>query len=425
MNVLLVGSSGFIGTHLLAGLLDQGHRVVCAGRRAPPLADAAVTFVRRDFREHVRVEDWLPYLRGVEVVINAAGVLADDLDLVHTRGPGALFDACAAAGVARVVQISALGADARAQTSFHSTKRAADDHLRALPVAFAIVQPSLVYGRGGASAALLAGLATAPVTPLPGDGEQRIQPIHIDDAVAGILALVANGEPRGATIAFVGPRAVTLREFLAQLRGAFGLGKPRFVAVPLPLVRAAARIGKFTGRGLLNEQTLAMLERGNVADATPLRRLLGRDPRAVAELVPPATRTLDRAEAARFWLLPLLRGSLAVLWLVSGIVSLGLYPVSSSLRLLAAVGISSEPMARAALYGAAVLDIALGIAVIAMKRRRLLWAAQIAVVIGYTAIITARLPQLWLEPFGPVLKNVPVLALLCFLYATEKREWNT
>jgi uncharacterized membrane protein len=107
---------------------------------------------------------------------------------------------------------------------------------------------------------------------------------------------------------------------------------------------------------------------------------------------------------------------------VTGVVSLGPYPVESSFQTLAAVGITSRPIASLALYGAAGLDVALGLATVALSRhRRWLWALQIAVVLVYTAIITVRLPELWLEPFGPILKNVPILVVLWGLYATEKR----
>lgn len=430
MQILITGYSGFIGRRLALALADSGHRLVCAGRSAPPLElQGRVTFVRKDFVHDVAVEDWLPVLAGVDAVINAAGLLsgrgASELERVHLRGPAALFGACAAVGIRRVVQVSALGADADAQSAYHRTKRAADDLLRRLLPDAVIVQPSLVYGRGGASAALFAGLASAPVTPLPGDGLQRVQPVHVDDAVAGIVALLANPELRGATIAFVGPEPLTLRGFLAELRAALGLGRPRFVNVPLALVRIAARFGTLTRRGLLNDETLGMLLRGNVADAQPLERLLQRPPRPVGRFVDTATRDLDRRDASLHWLVPPLRWSIALMWLVSGSVSLGPYPVEESLHLLAAVGITAEPLARAALYGAAVLDLAFGVATLAVRRRRLLWAAQIAVVLAYTAIISLHLPELWLEPFGPILKNVPILAVLWLLYATEERRWST
>jgi hypothetical protein len=141
----------------------------------------------------------------------------------------------------------------------------------------------------------------------------------------------------------------------------------------------------------------------------------------VRSFASPGARRLDRFEARTGWLLPMLRWSIAIMWLVSGFVSLGLYPVDSSLRLLALTGITTEWMAYAALYGAALLDIAFGVAIFALRGRPSLWLAQIAVVVVYTAILTAYLPELWLEPFGPVLKNLPVLAALGVLYAAEER----
>jgi uncharacterized protein YbjT (DUF2867 family) len=426
MKILLTGYSGFIGGRLLVALLALGHRVVCAGRREPPADIGDAAFVCKDFMRDTDTGAWTPHLAGIEVVINAAGILAANdeaaLTAVHTLGPIALFDACVATGVRRVIQVSALGADAGAMTLFHSSKRAADEHLRRQRLEHVIVQPSLVYGRGGASAALFAALASAPLIPLPGDGAQQIQPIHVDDLVAGIIEAVGNPTVPGKTISFVGPEPLTLRAFLGELRHALGLGRARFVRVPLPIVRLAAWLGTRTGRGLVNRETLAMLLRGNTGDPAPLRRLLGRDPRRVHSFVEPALRTLDRREAQHRWLVIPLRWSMAVMWLVSGIVSLGLYPVDASLRLLAAVGITTQWVALTALYGAAFLDIAFGVAILVAPRRRTLWAAQIAVVLAYTAIISARLPELWLEPFGPILKNLPVLAALWWLYETEERD---
>ena len=75
-----------------------------------------------------------------------------------------------------------------------------------------------------------------------------------------------------------------------------------------------------------------------------------------------------------------------------------------------------------ALYGAAALDLVLGVASLLMRRRRWLWLAQIALILGYTAIITARLPEFWLHPYGPVLKNLPMLAALWLLLELDRPE---
>jgi hypothetical protein len=93
--------------------------------------------------------------------------------------------------------------------------------------------------------------------------------------------------------------------------------------------------------------------------------------------------------------------------------------VESSLALLAPFGISGSP-ALALLYGASLLDLAMaGLTVLRPGRR--LWLAQLALIAGYTALIAWRLPEFLLHPFGPVLKNLAVAALLLMLYAEEDK----
>ena len=114
------------------------------------------------------------------------------------------------------------------------------------------------------------------------------------------------------------------------------------------------------------------------------------------------------------------RTVLAIIWLWSGMVSLGLYPVADSLVLLERVGLTGMP-ALAALYAGATLDIALGLLTLRFPGRRL-WMIQGVVVAFYTVILTLSMPELWLHPFGPVLKNLAVFNLLWLLYRNERRE---
>ena len=109
----------------------------------------------------------------------------------------------------------------------------------------------------------------------------------------------------------------------------------------------------------------------------------------------------------------------ATVWLVSGALSLGIYPQRQSMEILAGVGLQGDA-ALLALYGGAVLDIALG-ALTLVRPAQMLWRVQAAVILGYTAIITVWLPQYWLHPFGPVLKNLPILLLLWLLHRYGSR----
>lgn len=394
--------------------------------RTPPAhADPRYRYEGADFTRDFDADRWLPRLAGVDVVINAVGIIREHgnqtFDAIHSRAPQALFSACAAAGVRFVIQISALGADEAAQSRYHLSKRAADDHLAGLDIASVIVQPSVVFGPGGASTRLFTTLASLPVIGLPGHGEQQLQPVHIEDVVAAILALV-NRLPavRGTRLALAGPEPVSLRGFLAALRRAMGLGDARFLPVPMGLMRIGAAAGGVLPNSLLDPETLQMLERGNTADISPMRTLLARPPKPLGEFLPAGDAAPVRLQAQLAWLLPLLRVSIALVWIWTGAVSLGIYPVEESYALLARVGIGGM-LAPVMLYGAALMDLAFGIATLALRKRHRLWMAQLAAILFYTAIITWKLPEFWSHPYGPLLKNLPMLAAIWLLLELEKR----
>ncbi|GAB3554006.1 NAD(P)H-binding protein [Noviherbaspirillum agri] len=435
MVVLLTGASGFIGRHLAEALVAARHQVVCAVRKPPKPSKPSMQhegkeqastpcfrYVSADFTRDFDAAEWVPRLRGIDAVINAVGIIreqgAQSFDAIHEKAPRALFAACAEAGVKLVVQLSALGADEQAQSRYHLSKKRADDYLRSLPVHSVIVQPSLVYGAGGTSARLFTTLASLPLIGLPGQGQQQIQPVHIEDLVATMVSLLGNPPPSGTQLAVVGPQPMSLRDFLGELRREMGMGKAHFLPVPTALVRTGAAVAPLLPGSLLDRETLQMLERGNTADAAPVSRLLGRTPRAARDFIGTGEVHSVRLQAQLNWLLPLLRWSIALVWIVTGIVSLGLYPVADSYALLARVGITGI-LAPLMLYGAALLDLAFGIGILVLRKRRLLWMAQAALIVFYTAIISWRLPEFWLHPYGPLLKNLPMLAAIWLLYELE------
>ncbi|HEY0940046.1 MAG TPA: NAD(P)H-binding protein [Steroidobacter sp.] len=423
MVILITGATGFIGRRLVATLRESGHRVIAVVRHADATEDA----VSGDFTRDLDPETWVPRLAGVDVVINAVGILRErgqqTFENIHTRAPQALFSACATAGVKKVIQISALGAD-RGNTGYFTSKHAADEHLATLDLSWTIVQPSLIFGAGGASATLFAVLASLPVIPLPGGGRQRVQPIHIDDAVRAIKEIVETDVMHRRRVALVGPEPMSLRDLLQRLRARMQLPRARFISIPAAMMRASAAIAEHLPGSLLDRETLAMLNAGNTASPEDTRRLLGEPPRAPEQLLTDEQRHGLVREAQLAWLLPLLRISIALVWIWTGIVSLGLYPVEQSYALLARVGIAGV-LAPVMLYGAAVLDLLIGIGILVLRRRRWLWLLQLAVIGGYSLIITFKLPEFWLHPYGPLSKNLVMLAAIYMLYTLEGRRWNT
>ncbi|VWC17855.1 SDR family oxidoreductase [Burkholderia lata] len=415
MTVLVCGANGFIGRALCAQLEAGGHRVLRGVRHAAGPYDVAI-----DFAKDVDPDAWLARLDGVDVVVNAVGILADQrgatLDSVHRAAPCALFTACCRAGVRRVIQISALGVE-RGDTRYFASKVAADRFLQTLPIDYRIVRPALVYGTAGASARFFRMLASLPVQVLPAGGHQRLRPVHVDD-LAEVVARCVDAPAAGrVVIDVVGHDEVEYREMLARYRAALGFPPAARIALPGPLAGAAAvLLGTLPG-AIFTRDTWTMLRGGNTGDPAAVTALLGRPPRGIDRFIGAEAAALRR-DALAMWRRPLLRGALAIVWIWTAIASAFVHPLHASLALLAPAHLTGLP-ALIALYAASALDFAFGIATVAAPSRRL-WVAQAALIVAYSAVIAVTMPGLLAEPFGPVLKNVPILAILLILFSEEQ-----
>ena len=281
MNVLICGANGFVGRHLVQTLRDAGHTVLRGVRKTREQGDIAI-----DYCHDTVKEIWLPRLAGVDVVINAVGVLrtsprAPMLQL-HDETPRALFEACAKAGVSRVVHFSALGIDKGIDTAYFQTRRRAEASLCALSdsVQWLILRPSLIYGEDGASARLFRQLARVPLHALPMGGKQLLQPVHIDDICAAVTRWLGSQEFLHQIIPAAGAEATTMRGMLDSYRAQMQLLPAWHLNIPAFLVRLAARFGDAIPASPLCSDTLTMLAAGNTADITRFTQLLGRSPKS-------------------------------------------------------------------------------------------------------------------------------------------------
>jgi len=427
VKVLVCGATGFIGRAVCVRLAAAGHEVLRGVRCPSRPGDVAI-----DYNVDLSTAAWIERLRGVDAVVNTVGIISEHgaarFDALHAVAPSALFAACAEAGVRRVVQISALGAESGG-TAYFTSKRAADQALMALPLEWMILRPSLVFGPDGNSAALFCKMASLPIMPAPELGAARFQPIHIDDLALAVEASLDPATPACRVIACAGGSVVSYDDMLAAYRRAMHLPPAPVLHIPAWAMACAAWLGGKLPGVPLTPDNWRMLRAGSTVReedahcaATAIGELLGRAPRPIGQFIPAASGELLRLRALAGWRNALLRWSLAIVWLATALVSAFAYPPADSLAMLARAGIEGWP-ATAAPYGAAALDAAFGIACIA-RPRRALWLAQGALVLGYSAVIAACLPEYLWHPFGPLLKNVPILAILIVLSAEEK-SWTT
>lgn len=274
MNILLTGSTGFIGRNLATALAASGHKIIGVSRSAGV-----------DFCRMLQPADWLPYLIGVDAVINCVGIIGEtgsqSFTKLHASAPIALFQACVQAGIKKVIQISALGADHSAFSDYHLSKRAADDYLRSLDLDWFVLRPSLIYGRGGKSAELFMRLARLPVIPVIGNGQQIVQPVHIGDVVATVLRCM-HVEKAKLTLDIVGSDSIAFAEWLQLMREAQGFSRAVLLPIPFSLAIPAAYVGRFLNP-IFQPDTLQMLRVGYQADTQPLQEFLGRAPRRLTK----------------------------------------------------------------------------------------------------------------------------------------------
>ena len=429
MHALITGATGFIGRHICARLLSEGHQVtavvrdpVVAARRFP-----GAKAVQADLNRMTDPWDWRPLLAGVDAVVNCAGILqsrhGQSADVIHTRAPNALFDACVAEGVGRVVQISAVSADPAVGTAYAITKAAADAHLRTLNLDWIVLRPSLVYGPGShGGTSFLRGLAGLPgIVPLIGDGGQVFQPIHVDDLADAVSRCLSPSFPPRQTLDPVGPETMTLRSMVEMTRNWLDIPPARYLPVPLPLIRIVARLGDLVGAGPVTSTALAQLEYGNVADPGRFSAAIGFRPRSMTEAFQAApSHVQDRWHARLYFIPPLLTLVLALLWIGSGLAGLT-NPPTDALTVTMAIGAPTEAVPWiVGLF--CLIDIGIGLRLATGRAGRWCGWLQVVMVVGYTLGMTLFIPSLWYDPYGALLKNLPTLcAILVWLAMLDDR----
>lgn len=285
--VTLIGGGGFLGRYVAQALLEAGARVRIA-QRDPREAWFIKTqgglgqtqFVAADVK---RPETIARAVAGADAVVNLVGVLAGDFGGVHVRGAETVAKAAAAAGVAALVHVSAIGADAAAASAYGRSKGEGEAAVRAAFPGATILRPSIVFGREDNFVNMFAGMiAKAPIVPVVSPNT-RFQPVFVADVADAVAVALADPEAFGGrTFELGGPDVLTMGELVRWVAGAVEKS-PSFVDVPDSL---AGLIAMLPGAPITRDQ-LRMLARDNVVagDADGFAAL-GLSPRPLAAVAP-------------------------------------------------------------------------------------------------------------------------------------------
>ena len=294
-KILLLGGTGFVGSHLCEKLARQLFRVTIATRRAehanqiqhlPGLEVATVNVM--DDAQLGRL------VAGHDAVVNLIAILHGDeaaFTRMHVDLPQKLAQACLKAGVKRVVHVSALGAGLKAPSMYQRSKARGEQVLRAAALDLTVLRPSVIFGEGDKFLTVFAKLQKMlPVMPLAG-ADTRFQPVWVEDVADAIVHCLRTPATSGQTYDLCGPDVFTLRElvrFAGCVSGAnHGQGRP-VLALPEALGRLqAALMSLAPGEPLMSRDNLDSMKVDNVSDGVlPGLAALGIDAASLPAIVP-------------------------------------------------------------------------------------------------------------------------------------------
>lgn len=220
--VTVFGGSGFVGRNVVRALAKRDYRIRVAVRR-PELAGHLQPLGRvgqiHTVQANLRYPDSVAAaLRDSHVAINLVGILteggAQTFNAVQAEGAATIAKAAAAAG-ARLVHVSAIGADADSASAYARAKAAGEAAVLAAVPEAVIMRPSVVFGPEDQFTNRFAGLARiSPFLPLIGGGETRMQPVYVGDVASAVADAVDGKAQAGATYELGGPEVLSFREIL-------------------------------------------------------------------------------------------------------------------------------------------------------------------------------------------------------------------
>ena len=266
--VVLIGGSGFLGTHVAQELLRRGARLRVAARhpekaiRLRPLANLGqIQFARCNAKDRRSLE---AVLQGADAAVYLVGTWGGDQYELQAEGAGAAASIAAAQGASAFVYISAIGAEVDSESSYAATKAEGERRVLAAFPKATVLRPSILFGEDDAFLNMFAGLiARVPALPVFGS-EARLQPLFVDDAAEAIAnALAEPAKHGGKTFEIAGPEALTMRQLHERIAAAQGR-KRAFLGVPDPL---AALFAALPGTPMTSDQWLSLIHISDPRDS--------------------------------------------------------------------------------------------------------------------------------------------------------------
>jgi len=279
MKVLVTGGTGVVGQGAVTQILAGGHTVRLLSRNAAENAK----------QWPAGVESWPASIgdqnelrgcaEGCDLVVHAAGIVEEagslTFESVNVEGTRAIVREAERCKVGRFIYLSSLGAET-GDSPYHRSKRRAEEIVRNFAGGWIILRPGNVYGPGDEVVSLLMTVArTFPVVPVIGTGEDKFQPIWVEDLAAALSESVRRTDLHGRVLEIAGEEKTCLNDLLDRMSEITGRSPAR-IPIPPFLASAGATVAGLLGaRVPINESQLMMLSEGNVIETPGGNALVG------------------------------------------------------------------------------------------------------------------------------------------------------
>lgn len=419
MRVAVLGGYGLIGSACIRALKRDGNTVIGIGRSSSQgqRCDPSIDWITLDIAR-TTADEWRAALEGIDVVVNASGILQDgagnSLKAIHETAVRTLAEALESTKT-RFIQISAAGVSETASTAFFRSKARGDQALIGSNIDWIILRPTVVLSPQayGGTAFLRACAAYPIITPKTLEN-CPMQTVSVTD-VADAVTLAASGKIPTRTIADLTEGTQhSMREMLETIRRWQGFPTWKYgVRLPYPLIQLTAKCADALGwlgwRIPLRSTALKVMEDGVTGDPTTWINAGGSPCKSLDETLSdmPAT-TQDRWFSRLFLLLPVSVAILSAFWLLTGIIAL--FTKDEAIALLLSHGFP-ETLATAIVICGSFIDIALGAAILIRRYARTACLGMAFMSVAYLVGGTIGAPDLWLDPIGPLLKILPSIGL--------------
>ena len=294
-TVVVFGGAGFLGRQLVHRLTAEGMTVRVAVRHPDlaqielrPIGFDQVTVVPADVRDQTSVA---AAIAGADAIVNTVSAYVEKsgvtFEAVHVQGAETVAREAVAAGVARLVLVSGIGADPESSSPYIRARGRGEKVVQQTFPEATIVRPGALFGPGDALFGTLADLVRLlPVLPLIGGGRTRLQPVFVEDVAEAVANILTDPGTIGQTYELAGPGVYTLRELVTMTSH---LMRKRRLLIPVPfaVTEIQARLFELLPNPPLTTGQVDLLKADNLASGTlPGLQELKIQPKTVEEVVP-------------------------------------------------------------------------------------------------------------------------------------------